>query len=66
MGVEVELVVYCDSQVFCCVGGLEGSVVDLVDVVQFFFLVCDLDDLTFLRVKFHLVVCFPCLECVEV
>ena len=29
-------------------------------------LISDLDDLAFVRVEFHFVVCFPCLECVQV
>ena len=33
MGVEVELVVYGDAEVFCCFGGLKGDVVYVVCLV---------------------------------
>ena len=67
MGVEVKFVVYGDAKVFCCVVELKRGVVYVVSLVQSVLgLISDLDDLAFVRVEFHFVVCFPCLECVQV
>ena len=66
MVVEGEFVVDGDAEVFSCLCGLEGGIVDVVGVVEGFCFVCDAHDLALVGVKFHFVVSFPGLEGVQI
>ena len=54
MVVEGEFVVNGDAEVFSCLCGLEGGIMDFVGVVEGFCFVCDADDFALLGVEFLL------------
>ena len=66
MSASFEILSYGDAKVFGCVNGFEGVAMKDVVILDGCFLVADVDDFTLVRMEFHLPLCFPVNQSVQV